>query len=121
MSIDSDVFAVMSGHAPLTALLGSGSAFRMYPSVIAQGEPMPAGAYAIRSDTVQTLEGIVAAYQTRVVVECWAEGIAEAKSVADAVVSAFASAVVPVQSRDGRFDVDIGLHVETVEFDWWST
>ena len=46
MSIDSDVFDVMSGHAPLTALLGVGSAFRMYPSVIAQGEPMPAARWA---------------------------------------------------------------------------
>jgi hypothetical protein len=121
MSIDSDVFAVMSGHAPLTALLGSGAAFRMFPSVIAQGEPMPAGAYAIRTDTAQVLDGTVAAYQTRVIVECWAEGIAQAKSVADAVVGAFAAVVVPMQSRDGRFDPEIGLHVETVEFDWWST
>lgn len=121
MSIDSDVFAVMSGHAPLTALLGSGSAFRMFPSVIAQGETFPAAAYAIRTDTVQTLDGTVALYQTRVVVECWAEGIAQAKAVADAVVGAFAAVVVPLQSQDGRFDADIGLHVETVEFDWWST
>lgn len=120
MSIDANVFAVMSGHAPLTALLGSGSAFRMFPSVIAQDVPFPAAAYAIRTDTVQTLDGVVAFYQTRVVVECWAQGIAEAKSVADAVVGAFAAAVVPLQSRDGRYDVEIGLHVETVEFDWWS-
>lgn len=120
MSIDSDVFAVMSGHAPLTALLGSGASFRMYPSVIAQGEPMPAAAYAIRTDSVSTLDGVVVANQTRVVVECWAEGIAQAKAVADAVVGAFAAAIVPVDSRDGRFDPEIGLHVETVEFDWWS-
>jgi hypothetical protein len=93
----------------------------MFPSVIAQGETFPAAAYAIRTDTVQTLDGTVALYQTRVVVECWAEGIAQAKAVADAVVGAFAAVVVPLQSQDGRFDADIGLHVETVEFDWWST
>lgn len=120
MSIDSDVFAVMSGHAALTTLLGSGSAMRMYPSVIAQGASMPAAAYAIRTDTVGALDGTVSLYQTRVVVECWAEGIAQAKAVADAVVGAFAAAVVPLQGRDGRFDAEIGLHVETVEFDWWS-
>lgn len=120
MSIDSDVFAVMSGHAPLAALLGSGSAFRMFPSVIAQGVAMPAAAYALRTDPIATLEGTIAAYQTRVVVECWAEGIAQAKAVADAVVDAFAAAVVPCAGRDGRFDADVGLHVETVEFDWWS-
>lgn len=120
MSIDSDVFAVMSGHAPLTALLGTGANFRMFPSVIAQDVPFPAGAYAIRTDTLQFLDGTVAFNQTRVVVECWAQGIAEAKAVADAVVGAFAASTVPLQSRDGRFDVELGLHVETVEFDWWS-
>jgi hypothetical protein len=121
MSIDSDIFAVMSSHAPLTTLLGTGSAFRMFPSVIAQDVSFPAGAYAIRTDPVVGLEGVVLANQTRVVVECWAQGISEAKGVADAVVGAFAAAVVPLVSRDGRFDVEIGLHVETVEFDWWST
>lgn len=120
MTIDSDVFAVMSGHAPLTALLGVGAAFRMYPSVIAQGEPMPAAAYAIRTDPVAGLEGVVLASQSRIVVECWAEGIAQAKDVADAVVGAFAAASVPCAGRDGRFDLEIGLHVESVEFDWWS-
>lgn len=120
MSIDSDVYAVMSGHAPLTALLGTGAGFRMFPSVIAQGIAMPAGAYAIRTDAISTLDGVAVLYQTRVVVQCWAEGIATAKAVADAVVSAFAASTVPLVSRDGSFDAEIGLHVETVEFDWWS-
>ena len=121
MSIDTDVYAVMSGYAPLTALVGSGSAVRVYPSVIAQGVAMPAVAYALRTDTFGTLLGDVGMYQTRVVVQCWAEGIAQAKAVADAVVGAFAAQIVPLQSRDGLFDAEIGLHAETVEFDWWST
>ena len=57
MSIDTDVYAVMSGYAPLTALVGSGSAVRVYPSVIAQGVAMPAVAYALRTDTFGTLLG----------------------------------------------------------------
>lgn len=121
MSIDTDVYAVMSGHAPLTALLGSGANFRMFPSVIAQGVAMPAGAYALRTEPVGTVDGLVVAYQTRVTVQCWAEGIAQAKQIADAVVGAFSAVVVPLQTRDGTFDAEIGLHVETVEFDWWST
>jgi hypothetical protein len=121
MSIDSDVYGVMSGHAALTSLIGSGAAFRMFPSAIAQGVAMPAGAYAIRTDPVALLDATVGIYQSRIVVQCWAEGIAQAKAVADAVVGAFAAAYVPLASRDGAFDADLGLHVETVEFDWWST
>ena len=121
MSIDSDVYTLMSGHAALTALLGSSANFRMFPSVIAQGVAMPAGAYAIRSDTLPLLDGTVGFYQSRVIVQCWAESIATAKAVADAVTGAFATQAVPVASRDGLFDAEIGLHAETVEFDWWST
>lgn len=121
MSIDSDVYAVMSGDAGVTAILGSGSAIRLFPSVIAQGVAMPAAAYAIQTEPVAGIGGVVLANQSRVVVECWAEGIAQAKSLADAIVAAFAAEVVPLASRDGRFDVEVGLHVESVEFDWWST
>lgn len=121
MSIDSDVYDLMEGDAPLAALLGgSGASFRMFPSAIAQGAAMPAGAYVIRTDPVAGLEGVVLASQSRITVECWAEGIAEAKEVADAVVAAFAAQAVPCAARDGRFDPEIGLHVEAVEFDWWS-
>ena len=121
MSIDTDVFGVMAGHAPLAALVGSGDAARIYPSVIAQGVPMPAVAYALRTDALAVLTGDVGIYQTRIVVQCWAEGIAQAKAVADEVVAAFAAQAVPLQSRDGLFDAEIGLHAETIEFDWWST
>jgi hypothetical protein len=121
MSIDSDIFDVMAGYAPLTALVGSGAAVRIYPSVIAQGVTMPAVAYALRTDAFATLLGEVGINQTRIVVQCWAEGIAQAKAVADEVVAAFAAQAVPLQSRDGLFDAEIGLHAETIEFDWWST
>ena len=120
MSIDSDIFDVMVGYGPLTALVGAGAAARIYPSVIAQGVAMPAVAYALRTDAFSLLTGDVGIYQTRVVVQCWAEGIAQAKAVADAVVAAFAAQAVPLQSRDGLFDAEIGLHAETIEFDWWS-
>jgi len=121
MSIDTDIYAVMAGHAALTALVGAGANMRVYPSVIAQGVAMPAAAYALRTDALGLLTGEVGISQTRVVVQCWAEGVAEAKAVADAVVGAFAAQLVPLQSRDGLFDAEIGLHAETVEFDWWST
>jgi len=121
MSIDSDIYTLMSGHAALTALVGSGAACRVFPSVIAQGVAMPACAYALRTDGLGLLTGTVGVYQTRVVVQCWAESIAAAKAVADAVTGAFATQYVPVASRDGLFDAEIGLHAETVEFDWWST
>lgn len=123
MSIDSDVYSVMSGSASLTALLGSGAAFRMWPSVIEAGHNFatgPAAAYAIRTDPVFGLEAVVLASQSRVIVECWAMSIADAKAVADAVVNAFAAVTVPCAGRDGRFDAEIGLHAETVEFNWWS-
>lgn len=122
MSIDSDVFDVMKAHAPLTAILGSGDAFRMYPSAIPQDDNTvwPSAAYAIRTDPVVGLEGVVLANQTRIVVECWSPGIADAKAAADAVVAAFAAVTVPCASRDGRFDPEFGLHAESVEFDWWS-
>jgi len=121
MSIDSDVFAVMANWPTVESILGYDSAVRVYPSVIPQGTAMPAVAYALRTDAISALTGDVVMYQTRIVVQCWAEGIAEAKSVADAIIGAFADRTVPLQSRDGLFDAEIGLHAETVEFDWWST
>lgn len=116
MSIDSDVYALLSGNAGLTALVGT----RIFPQVIAQGESMPALVYAIRTDSVTQLYGPVGLDRSRIVVQAWAASIAEAKTIADAVAAAFWTAFVPYESRDGAYDAEIGLHSEVVEFDWWS-
>lgn len=121
MSVGSDVYDLLRVNVGVTALLGSGAAIRLFPNTIAQGVAMPAVAYAVNSDPVALLDGTVGIVQSRVVVQCWAEGIAQAQAVADAVQAAFQAAQVPLAARDGSFDAEIGLHAETVEFDWWST
>lgn len=121
MSVGSDVYDLLRGNAGVTALLGSGAAIRLFPNVIAQGVAMPAAVYAVNSDPIALLDGTVGIVQSRVVVQCWAEGIAQAQSVADAVQAALQASSIPLAARDGSFDAEIGLHVETVEFDWWSS
>jgi hypothetical protein len=116
MSIDSDVYAVMANDAGLTALVGT----RIYPQVIAQGEPMPAIVYAVKTDAFPLLHGAPGLHQSRIAVQVWSDSIAEAKTIADAVVAAFWTVFVPYAARDGSFDAEIGLHSEFLEFDWWS-
>lgn len=116
MSVSTSVYNLMRVHVGLTALVGQ----RIFPYAVPENEPLPAVAFSVLSEGVPDLDGVVRIIQSRVIVACYAPKILSAESVADQVIACFAAANVPFAARDGAFNADIGVHTETVEFDWWS-
>jgi hypothetical protein len=117
MSIEQDVYALLSNRAQIVAHVGD----RIYPYAIPQGVPMPAIAYVRTGTTaVSTLDGVPNLQQARIAIAAWGTGIEQAEQVADAVVGALAAAGVPVSDRMGTYDGDLGFYGVTVECDWWN-
>lgn len=116
MSVETTLYGILSGHAALTALVGN----RIYPDVIAQGEALPALIYRkMGADMFPTLDGVVGIASYRMAVSCWAHKKDDAENVCDKVIAALAASVIPVESRMGDFDTEVGLFGATVEFDMW--
>ena len=117
MSIESDVYSALTGHAGLTALVAD----RIYPSAIAQGSALPAVAYA-RTDTeyATTLAPAVALTRTRFAVQAWGPVQADVETIGGQIVAAMLAVNVPPEARYATFDDEMGLYGLTVEFDWWT-
>ncbi len=82
-TIEEAVVARMAGYAGLTALIGSGSAMRLYPLVIPQDAALPAIAYQkISSPKEQSHSGSSHLARSRLQLTCEAETYAGVKAVA---------------------------------------
>lgn len=116
MTINSEVYAVMSGYAPLVTLVGT----RIYPDAASQGDVFPSVVYMLpASEGLGVLSGELSLMRHRVVVAAWSPVKDVADEVADAVIAAFAAASVPAEARSAEYDEDSGLYSTTTEFDYW--
>jgi hypothetical protein len=117
MSIESDIYSALSGHAGLAALVAD----RIYPSAIAQGTSLPAVAFArVETEYINTLAPATALSRSRIAVQAWGPGQADVESVGDAIEAAMLAVNVPPEARYATFDAEMGLYGLTVEFDWWT-
>ncbi len=79
MAIEADLFAALTGHAGLSALVGS----RVYPLILPQNPTYPAVTYQrISTPMAQVVTGAVAAASTRFQVNVWANTYSSAVNVA---------------------------------------
>lgn len=86
MTIEEAIFHLVSNDAGVTALLGSGTACRVYPKKLPQTPTLPAVVYH-RIDTPRehSQQGASELAHPRFQFDCWAETRSGAKAVADAV------------------------------------
>lgn len=116
MSAETDLYAALSAHPDLAALVGG----RIYPDAMPEGEALPAVVYQ-RSSTapVTTISSVTVAEEVLFAISAWAETRESAEAVANYVAEAIAAAGDPYTDRTGGFDPECGLFVATIECDWW--
>lgn len=117
MSAESELYAALSGHAALTALVST----RIYPDAIPEDQPLPAVVYSTEAATPEwCLNDTAAATAYRFRIVAWSTTRTSAKAVGDAIVAALLANGVPYYNRFSGFDAEIGQFADVVEITWWD-
>lgn len=119
MSASTALFALLSGNAGVTAIVGAGSACKIYPDVIPLNADLPAIAYTVGATAIATIHGSVLGEESSIAVACWAATRTDADALAVAVQLALISAGRVWSSRSNAFDDDVGCFSSTVSLDWF--
>lgn len=119
MSAESEFHALLSGHAPLAALVGG----HIARNAIQQG-PSAFVVYASVHAPVYGLNGELHADQVTFSVQCWARTASGADAVADEVVAALSGAGAirgaTVLERADAHDAETGLDCVSLSIEWWQ-
>lgn len=122
MSAETVLYTTLTAAAGVTAIVGSGSAARVYPDVVPQEIDLPAIAYA-RAETeyITTVhDGTPLKEKATLAVWCMARTRAAADSLADAVIAAAAVAQFTPISRRADFDDENEIWVAELGVTFWS-
>jgi hypothetical protein len=121
VSVETDFRALLAGHAPLLALVGSRVALNAVP----EGSTFPLVVFAANHDRINGLDGTMLVDSCSIAVQCWADTAAQADAVADAVRAAVATAPAArsatVTERSTTFDPELGADGVTLTVLWWQT
>lgn len=111
MSAETDLYALLSGAAGVTALVAA----RIYPDVLPEECAYPAIVFA-RASTAPILGigGQVFGEDIGLLIGCWAETRSAADAVAAAVEAALTGGVFTRGGREAGFDPDTGLYVSNI-------
>lgn len=120
MTVETDFHALLTGHAPLAALVDD----RVALNAADEAPTYPLVVFNVSHAPITDIGGTQLADQCTVSVECWAETALAADEVADAVAAAVATAPIArgaaPTSRASTFDPQLGLDSTTLTFDWWG-
>lgn len=112
MSAESDLYASLSAHAPLVAIVSD----RIWPDVIPEGATLPAVVYArVSTEPVVSVSGRYFGDDASMLVQCWANDRDSADACADAVSAALRSAGHSYTGRSGGYDSETGLYLSAVD------
>ncbi len=121
MSAESQFYALLSGHAALTAEVDD----RIAVNAVPEGSGYPCVAFAVRTDndTGATLLGYNEDALAVITVECWATNPGDARALADlvraAVDTADAARCAHVSGDTTVFDEEHGLDGVQLQVEWW--
>lgn len=112
MSAESNLYAVLGGHAPLTALVAG----RIYPDAMPEDTAYPAVVYGRQStEPVVTISGDKHGEFAVMQISAWAKTRTAADAVGDAVESALLTAREVPTGRQGGFDAETGLFATLID------
>lgn len=118
MSAETDLYAILSGAAPLAAVVGS----RIYPDAMPEESEYPVVVFSrTETDPVQTLDGVIHAEFVTFALGCWAPTRAGADAAADAAVAALVAAGETYAGRESGYDPETGLYATTVQTTIFAT
>jgi uncharacterized MnhB-related membrane protein len=120
MSVETDLHALLAGHAPLAALVAG----RVAQNAVPAGGVYPLVVYTAAHAPDIALNGALLGDEVTLQIQCWADDPAEADQVADAVITALAgapaAALVTVTARTTMFDPDLELDCTQLAVEWWA-
>ncbi len=121
MSIESDLYTALSGHAGLAALVGA----RIYPDGAPQDAAYPLIVVTLIASTpTVSLAGDSGQDASRWQVSAWGETFDQVVAVIDAVRAAMAAATafrsVPLAMYAGPVEPDLRLYHRIAEFSTWQ-
>ncbi len=117
MSAETALYAVLSGYAPLTALVST----RIFPDAIPEDKALPAVVYGNEGATPEVcLNNDIAATATRFRIAAWGTTRTAAAAVGDQIVAALIAAGVPYDNRFSGFDAEVGQFADITEITWWG-
>lgn len=119
MSAETDFRAVLTGYAPLMALLAGEEAIAQ--NMAAQGVALPVVVFTSQHAPEFGLDNTLLADQVTFTVECWADTAAAADAVADQVAAALLAEAVVCTSRASTADAENGLDGTVLTAEWWAT
>lgn len=112
MSAESQLYAILSADAPLSAMVED----RIYPDLIPEGVAIPYVGYErANADPLRTLEGTVLAEDVGLVIACWAATRVQANQIADAVRAALAGTAWRYESATAEVDEATGRLAATLQ------
>jgi len=117
MSAESDLYTVLAGYAPLTALVST----RIFPDAIPEDKALPAVVYSTEAAAPEwCLNNSLSATAYRFRIVGWGTTRTAAKAVGDAIAAALLASGVPHDNRFSGFDAEVGQFADVVEITWWS-
>ncbi len=117
MSVESTVNGYLTGHAALTALVGS----RIYPEAAALDSPLPYVVFSkLEGEEYNNLLGERLLGRYRFSVQAWHRVKDSAETTLNECIEALRVNGVPIETRTASFDEEVGLHGAIAEFDYWG-
>jgi len=117
--LEPNIFSVLTGDAAVSALVGT----RVYPIKLPHEPTYPAITYSrVASEKVNAFDGYKGLEDARIQVDCWASTYAQAKDLAEKVISAMINATpfkARVASDTDLYDDDTGTYRVSVDFYIW--
>lgn len=113
MSAEAAIYAALSGHAPLTALVGA----RIYPDAMPEETEYPAVVYSrAATEPIRTIHAsaVVAAF-IDVSVSCWGKTRTQADLVATNAIDALEAAGETWTGRASGYDAETDLYATVIE------
>lgn len=120
MSAETDLRALLAGHAGLAALVGANIAH----NAIKAQTPPPYVVFSCSHSPVLTIDGTRLADQCVFSIQCWGKTAGNAEAVADAVLAALATAPsargVATTARASGYDEELGFDATILSVEWWA-
>ena len=117
MSAETDLYAVLSGYAQLTALVST----RIFPDAIPEDKALPAVVYGNEGETPEVcLNNDITATATRFRIAAWGTTRTAAAAVGDQIVAALIADGVPYDNRFSGFDAEVWQFADITEITWWG-
>lgn len=115
MSAESTLYGILVASPGVTALIGAGSAARIYPDAMPEDGAYPVIVFSrTGTEPVITLDSVRHGEFVTIQVQCWAQTRASSDAVADASELALLSAGESPQERAGAYDPETGLFVSSL-------